>query len=535
MTKRKPRKRGSFAGSGLEPLLQRARDLQHEGCMREAEHCYQLVLREAPAHPDALGGLGVMACLAKRFHLSIGFLERAVRATPKDAALRCNLANSCILAGMPEKALPHLRKALTHNPKLIEAHMNAARANRALGRADKAHEAYGKALSLRPGFAPARIGIAETLTELGLRAEAATLFAEILDDHPDNGAAIAGLALTHSFSTQDANTIEAIERSLASGTFEGQECARVHHAAGKIRDDLGEHDKAFAHFTAAKQAVDANFDIAAYRRFVASSCTAFGPAFFAQRKGLGAQTETPVFIVGMPRSGTTLTEQIIASHPKASGAGELRNMETISFDLTGQRHDTEGYAERLGTIDANALQAQAKRYLAALKRHGRSALRVTDKMPHNFEVLGLIALLFPNARIIHCTRAPLDTCLSCYTHHFNKIHGYTSDLTTLGLYYREYAKLMAHWKAVLPLPIFELRYEDMVQEQEATTRRLIDHLGLDWNDACLHFHQTNRPIQTPSRLQVREPIYADAIGRWRRYEAHLGPLMAALGDLGTGE
>jgi hypothetical protein len=234
----------------------------------------------------------------------------------------------------------------------------------------------------------------------------------------------------------------------------------------------------------------------------------------------------------MPRSGTTLTEQIISRHPQAAAGEELKDIAQIAVSLGSRGDHARNFAKRLSKLTRSETRELAGRYLSTLDRISVNAPRVTDKMPQNFLHLGLIALLFPNARIIHCRRDPLDTCLSCFTMHLkDHHHGYAGDLGTLGSYYREYANLMAHWRKVVPVPIHELQYERLIEFPEEESRKLIDFIGLPWDSACLAPHESARPIRTLSRIQVRQPIYRTSVARWRRYEKHLGPLKAALGDL----
>jgi hypothetical protein len=229
----------------------------------------------------------------------------------------------------------------------------------------------------------------------------------------------------------------------------------------------------------------------------------------------------------MPRSGTTLTEQIASSHSRVGGAGELRTLGDLMRRLAGRG----GYAEALAGLTRGQSRDLARNYLEALRQIGGPGERITDKMPHNFEDLGLIALLFPNARVVHCMRDPLDTCLSCFTHHFSENHGYNTDLSVLGQYYREYRRIMQHWREVLPLRMLDFSYEALIADQEGKSRELIAFLGLEWEDACLAFHANDRLVSTPSRWQVRQPIYTSSVKGWKKYEKHLGPLFEALGEL----
>jgi hypothetical protein len=257
----------------------------------------------------------------------------------------------------------------------------------------------------------------------------------------------------------------------------------------------------------------------------------FTQEFFAEREGYGDPSQKPVFIVGMPRSGTTLAEQIIASHGHVAAAGEIGIPRGIAMSLGYGAPDEKGFARRVRALTQHEARTLAREGLAILNRFSTSATRITDKLPHNFQFLGLAALLFPKAKIIHCRRNPLDTCVSCFLTPLREEHSYAQDLTTLGAYYREYAALMDHWRHVLPMPILEVEYEALVTDLEAQSRRLIDFIGLEWDRACLDFQTSGRAVHTLSRSQVRRPVYTTSIGRWRRYEKHLGPLLAALGDL----
>ena len=232
----------------------------------------------------------------------------------------------------------------------------------------------------------------------------------------------------------------------------------------------------------------------------------------------------------MPRCGSTLTEQILASHPAVAGLGELANLRNI-----GREH---GYLDMQAAILKNALlalstdqiKAMSEKYAQVFARTGQPVARYIDKNLHNFELLWLIALLFPNAAIIHCKRDPIDNCVSIFQQNFTEFHSYSKDFETLGRYYRSYERLMAHWKKVLPIKIIESSYEDMVEDLEGNARKLIGHLGLEWDDRCLEFQKSERIVQTASRWQVRQGIYKSSQQRWKKFEPWIGDLISALGD-----
>ncbi|SDF92927.1 Tetratricopeptide repeat-containing protein [Limimonas halophila] len=250
----------------------------------------------------------------------------------------------------------------------------------------------------------------------------------------------------------------------------------------------------------------------------------------------GNPSERPVFILGMPRSGTTLVEQILSSHPDVCGAGELAKMTQLVSAAT-QRHTPRGAQEQrnyplwVPEAKADEFAAMARQYLEYLDEFDAEKPRVTDKMPHNFTLVGLIAILFPNARIIHCMRDPVDVCLSCFRQNFAAPHPYSLELSDLGHHYRQYRAYMAHWRQVVPSEqLYEVQYEELVQDQERVSRELVDHIGLDWDDNCLQFHQKERAVKTASLAQVRQPIYTKSMKKWKPYAPYLGELFRALGD-----
>ena len=240
-------------------------------------------------------------------------------------------------------------------------------------------------------------------------------------------------------------------------------------------------------------------------------------------------TDLPVFIIGMPRSGTSLVEQILSCHPQVHAAGELRNLMHLGNDL-GLGFQKPGPEVCDSSLDRARLTAASVSYLQSLRALAGDATRVTDKMPYNFERLGLIALLFPKARVIHCHRHPLDSCLSCYFLNFYRGNFQTCDLRHMGLYYRQYQRLMEHWRDVLDLAMLEVSYEAHVEDPEKTCREILAFLDLDWDPACLQFHKSERYVRTASRDQVNKPIYRTSVGRWKNYETHIGPLKEALGS-----
>ncbi len=503
---------------------------QNASRLKEAEYHYQLVLRANPKNADALNLMGTLAIEADQHMIARDYFSKALALRPKEPVYLNNLANALLLKGEAADALPLFKKAVKHHPRYAEAVCNIGRAYRSLSRPDKARPYLEKALKLDPDFVRASAALAEMEVEIGNMEAAADRFREVLAADPANVQALSGIASTKRFEPGDPE-LALIEKQIAGTDKSVDHKVLLHHAAGKICNDLERYPDAMQHFIDAKALTRNLFHMELHRKTYAMTKQVFTPSFFAARSGYGDVSERPVFIVGMPRSGTTLTEQIIASHPAGNGAGELPDIRKIAAALKYGTPDPSDYAGMVAGIPATSIASLAQQYLKVLAARSKSALRVSDKNPHNYEHLGLIALMFPKARIVHCVRDPMDTCVSCFMHPFTDGHAYNTDLETLGAYYREYRGLMDHWRKALPLEILDLRYEDMITDQEGKTRELIAFLGLEWDDACLNYFDTERSVLTPSRWQVRQPIYSTSVERWRRYEAHLAPLKRGLGDL----
>ena len=320
-----------------------------------------------------------------------------------------------------------------------------------------------------------------------------------------------------------------LNAALARRDWSDGKRARLHYAAGKVESDRGNHNAAFAHWTngARLRRKAIKYATADSREIFAGYQTVFDSPLLERRLHQPVAGPTPIFIVGMPRSGTTLAEQILASHPKVAGLGELPHISEIAYGFSEWSEAEGEYPAALAGLDEPDWARAAKLYMARLDRNGDETY-ISDKLPHNFQYLGFISLLFPNARIVHCRRSALDTCVSCFTTSFSKGQEWSFDLSDIGAYYGLYLDLMAHWRRVLPLPIYDIQYESVVADLPGEARRLLDFCGLDWHPDCLEFHRSKRPVFTASNTQVRQPIYASSVGRWRRYEDQLQPLIDKL-------
>ena len=521
------------SAADIRSMLFQGIELQKKGGLGLAADVYRSVLEAQPNNPDALHLLGTVAMASGQVDGALDLFKRAASAKPTDPAIRCNLANALMEKDDYANAEFHLRKALKLAPRLPSALCFLAGCLAMKGDKQGAKRLYEEVLARLPEDAQALIGYADLFVTLGEMENARAVYRKAITANAAPAIALAGLAACERLA-KDSPEAKEIARYLRNPGLRQVDYLNLSYAAGQIAEAAGGYDEAFAHFSHAKALGASSFDIEAHRREIGTFKNVFSRQFFAERAKLGHLSSRPVFVVGMPRSGTTLTEQIISRHPQAAAAGELRDLAHLAGSLGLSDDDARNFAKRLNKLTRPEARELAGRYLAALDRVSTVAHRVTDKMPQNFLYIGLIALLFPNARIIHCCRDPLDTCVSCFTMHLKgHNHAYAGDLRTLGLYYREYMSLMAHWREVLPVPIYDLDYERLIDAPEEQIPKLIEFVGLPWDPACLTPQESARAVTTLSRMQVRQPIYRTSVGRWRRYEKHIGPLKAALGDLVT--
>ncbi|RWO08547.1 MAG: sulfotransferase family protein [Mesorhizobium sp.] len=512
-----------------DALLKQAYAFQQAKRLDEAQDLCLRVLERTPNHPLALYILGTIY-LGYDDERALRYFARAVGEEPKNPYYHLSLGEAYVKVSEYAPAIKHMQYALELQPGLIEALCALGRTYTAFDKPDMALPLYEKALKINRDHPKVRAGLASALSGLGRMDEAAAYLKQAIARRIGVPAAYNDLVQTRNF-TEEPEELQSILRELGNPKLGSEGAQQLHHAAGKVLNDLKRYDEAFDHFNKAKQASGQRFDIDLYRRWVDSMIETFTPDFLAARAGYGNPSEAPVFVVGMPRSGTTLTEQICASHPDIHGAGELSKLSRVANAIGLKTSSAGDLNQPITSITEDLSRTLAEEHLSYLRERAPAALRVVDKTPHNFELIGLIGLLFPNARIIHCRRDAIDNCVSCFVLNFSEAHSYNTDLNTLGLYYREYDRLMRHWNEVFPGLIFENRYETLVENQEAQSRRLIDYLGLPWDDACLRFFDRDGSVNTPSRWQVRQPIYKSSVKRWKNYENEIQPLIQSLGDL----
>jgi len=525
--------------------------------------------RAAAANPhylEPLNNLGALLLEEDRIPEAIEALKQALTLAPNYPESICNMGGVHLAQEENEQALAHYQRALSLRPVYVEAQMGLAKTLQALENLEEAERAarqaidfdtanpkaqallagihtemaqpalaeaeYERALQLKPDSGDALLGLGHLCTENGQLARARELFLRALAGKPDDIAARIHLVQNDKVSADDEHfaALRAEEKKMAE--FSDKRRLSLHFALGKCYDDTKDYDQAFPHYLAGCRIKRARlgYDPAAAARQFVELQKIFSKDFIDRLRGSGDPSAMPIFVLGMPRSGTTLTEQILASHPDVFGAGELPDLLRIAHRKT--HPDTTSFPDNLRYLDSATLNAWGAEYVAAVQARAPQAKHITDKMPANFFAVPLIHLMLPNAKIIHVNRNPVDTCVSCFTRLFHRKQEHTYDLAELGRYYADYARLMNHWRTVLPAGAFyDVQYEDIVADQESEARKLLEYCGLEWNDACLDFHQTQRQIRTASVVQVRQPIYTTSVERWRKYEKFLGPLLEELGDL----
>jgi tetratricopeptide (TPR) repeat protein len=456
---------------------------------------------------------------------------RAVQLNPNEPAHHCRVGFGLWHAGRPDEAVACFQQALVLRPDHREAHEALGQLHMEKGRIQQALHHARTAAELAPDDRETVLSLAYVL-EADRQTDVAWQVVERLLEARYESPRLAVLfARIAPRVSRQRQALELVECMLANGkTRFARETSSLHFLASDLLDKLNEYDRAFAHARQANAARNVRYDA----QSVEPNTTMTIGYFTRERLGcLPRMTNVdrrPVFIVGMPRSGTSLVEQILAAHPDVHGAGELTWLQRMVEKMSDDRPSGAqvGWPFALDRLSLSDLDTMASGYLQRLSALAPAARCITDKMPSNFLRLGLIAVLFPQARIIHCRRNPLDTCLSCYFTDFATGNEFSFDLASLGHQYRQYERLMAHWANVLDLPILDVTYEQLVADVESHARSMVKFVGLEWDERCLRFHETKRTVATASLEQVRRPIYRSSVERWRNYDQYLAPLRAAL-------
>jgi tetratricopeptide (TPR) repeat protein len=537
---------------------------QHKaaGRLAEAETILKQILAAAPNFHPAYHTLGLIAYEVGKLPLAVDLIAKAISIDANVALYHRNIGEMCRRLGRLKEAVaagqraivltPHdldaqynlglaltdccewdasiqaYRRALGLNPKHGLSWNNLGAALEKKGDIEEAETAYTRAVALNPLHYEAQNNLGAIYSAQGRLEEASRCFDEAIKANPDFSEAHFNLSSLKTYHEDDPHLIY-LERNLGKAASMPEK-ARIRYwfALGKAREDVGRFDEAFAAYAEGNRLQHAllPYDEDKANEMLKRVMATFSQEFFAARRPASPDlngSKAPIFIVGMPRSGTTLLEQILSSHPSVHGAGELMDMNEVIMSAAGTDKCFPDFVPGLTVEDFARMGAT---YRGRVWKLAPDALRITDKMPANFFYIGMIRLMLPNAKIIHAMRDPMDSCFSNYARLFNDTMEFAYDLGTLGRYYARYITLMQHWHEMLPQgSILDLRYEDMVADTEGQARRILDFVGLPWDDNCLAFHENKRHVKTASVAQVRKPIYKTSVARWQRFEKHLQPLL----------
>ena len=498
----------------------------------EAERLYRCALEQDPRRFDALANLGLLCIRTGRLEEAGALLRQALGQRPHSAELHNALGTVLRTLRRPEEAASHFRRALALKADYAEAHANLGNTLVDLARFQEAAASLKRAVALKPNFALAYRDLGTVQQTLGHLDAARQTVERGISCNPREPSLYRTLGELKRFTPDDPHLVAMEELVKDLGVLPPEQQVELNFALGNAYADLGRHEQSFRHLLEGNRTArqSADYDESATLRLFDRMRAVFGPELLRDKAGLGDPTQTPVFIIGMPRSGTTLLEQILASHPMVAAGGELEELtQAIARHHELAKKQTD-YPEVVATLNGEDLRAIGANYRNAIAARAAGKMRLTDKLPANFLHAGLIPLVLPNARIIHTRRNPLDTCLSCFSILFKAGHlKFTYDLAELGHYYHAYVTLMEHWRGVLPPGVMlEIDYEDLVADLEGQARRIVAHCGLPWDDACRDFHRTERAVYTASSRQVRQPIYRSSVARSQPYQHLLGPLLEAL-------
>ena len=522
-----------FALSPERRLMALAAEHQKEGRLDEAEQLYRRVLRHRPRNVDALRLLATIAFRAGRPDEAERLLERAVALAPDFLAAFMDLGRLRKEQDRYEEALACFERAIELEPSSPQAHFLRGSALAPAALTHEAIAAYERCLDLRPGHAGALLGLGHALKTVGRPEGAIAAYHQCIQAKPDNGESYWSLANLKTYRFRDAEVAE-MQSRLDAGGLSAQSEVNFLFALGKAWDDRRDFEQAWGYYQSGnlKQRAAVSYDPVQTEILNDRLIRVFSADFLQANRGVGLVDPAPIFIVGLPRSGSTLLEQILASHSHVEGTSELPYVGRVSSSLNRNRADGINYPEAVQELPPASFRSLGEDYLRYARLHRREGMpRFIDKMPNNFPNIGLLSLILPEAKIIDARRHPLDACFSCYRQLFAKGQAFTYDLTEIGEYYLQYQRMMNHWAAALPGRVLTIQYEDVVANLESEVRRLFEFCALPFEDACLRYYDTGRPVRTPSAEQVRQPIYANAIGQWRNYERQLGELITVIAPI----
>jgi tetratricopeptide (TPR) repeat protein len=493
---------------------------------------YDRALALKPDYDMAYNNRGLTLKEMRRFGDALASFDRAIVLNPLNHMAYNNRGHTLQEMKLYDEALASCNKAIELNPDFAEAFNSRAASLWGLKLYDEALASCDRAIALKPDFAEAYHNRGVVLVNMGNMSDAEEMFVKALAIRPDLPTALFSLAMIHKHQAVDHENARNIKSLIDQHGAAIRDNDFLYFALGKIHDDCGHYDAAFDCYREANRILNAkvSYDPDKMSEITKSIIEVFSKDFLAQSFSFASDSRSPLFIVGMPRSGTTLTASILSNHRSIGTAGELPTLAQFTARLPRLIEKDIPYPQAVAHVTPAIASRLIEEYENRLRRDiGTELPHVIDKSPLNFRNLGFIAMLFPKARIVHCTRHPLDTCLSNFFQHFSLNYDYSFDLRNIGHFYGEYLKTMEHWRRVLPVEMLEVNYEDVIRATEEMVHRMLDFLGLEWDERCLAPHTNPNAVDTASNWQVRQPIYNQSVDRWRHYEKHLAPLREMLG------
>jgi tetratricopeptide (TPR) repeat protein len=505
--------------------------LRDSGDFESAEHAYRKAISIRPSYLEPYNSLALMLTNLDRTDEALRYLGDALRIEEQHVDTLVNVAKVQLRRGSHAVAEQAARFALQRDPKKAEAYGVLAQIRHEVDDYAQALAALDEAVKLDPDYAELHSFRGVILKSLGRLEEAKAAILKALDLNPDLYTAYSNLNDLETFQVGHELVGRMKEILAKADDPDADKYIPIYFALGKAQDDAGEYPAALASFARGAKLKRAllNYDEADAFSFFDQIKASFPAELFQQRPFAGLNSDKPIFIVGMPRSGSTLVEQVLSSHPDVFGAGEVKMFHRSLAVLRDRFPSIPKFPALVKVLNNSHFAQIGQTYLDGMTHYSPQSKRITDKLLSNYYFVGLINLVFPNAKIIHTIRNPVDTCLSAYTKLFKDDMPHSYELGELGRYYLKYVELMEHWTSVLPAGVMlPVVYEDVIGDLEGNARKLVAHVGLEWDEACLDFHKSSRPVKTASVVQVRKPVYSTSVERWRKYGDGLAPLVEAL-------